>query len=83
MSHLNNEQAVALLRKLGSDEKFHELFQKSPEAALAQLGLPPAFALCCTNVKLPPSATIRATELSLVRDLTAHSDLHVIGLNAS
>ncbi|MCB1576754.1 MAG: NHLP-related RiPP peptide [Xanthomonadales bacterium] len=37
---LSNEQAVALLRKLGSDDTFRALFESKPALALHKAGIP-------------------------------------------
>jgi putative modified peptide len=39
-STLTKEQAVALLRKLGSDDSFRELFQAKPAKAMLEIGIP-------------------------------------------
>lgn len=83
MAILNREQAVKLLRTLANDAGFYARFQASPADALQELGLPAAFAKCCAGVKLPPPHVLKASEAALVADLTSHTDLHVIGLNAS
>ncbi|HMM68840.1 MAG TPA: NHLP-related RiPP peptide [Dokdonella sp.] len=38
---LTNDQAVALLRKLGTDDAFRSLFEAKPAMALHQAGIPP------------------------------------------
>jgi len=82
MAHLNSDQALQLVRRLSSDPDFHQRFQKSPKDALDEMNLPSAFALCCSNIKLPHPDVLRSSEQALVNDMSAHADLHVIGLNA-
>ena len=82
MSHLNAEQALQLVRRLANDSDFHKRFQKSPQDALQEMGLPSAFAACCSGINLPDANTLQRSEAALVSDLSSRTSQTVIGLNA-
>ena len=75
---------ASLLDKLGSDDKFRDLFQKNPAAALKQVGAaePEACAACMTVTKLASKDAIKASSKALTAQLTKTLMLQPITLNA-
>lgn len=89
---LPGDQAAALLKKLGSDDAFRDLFSKDPRQALAQIGhAPAADAKATTGIweslkvnKLADKATIEKSYAQIHRDLTqAKSTASPISLDLS
>jgi putative modified peptide len=89
---LPGDQAAALLKKLGSDDGFRDLFATDPRQALAQIGHAPAADANVTSgiweslkvSKLADKATIEKSYAQLHRDLTqAKSTATPISLDLS
>ncbi len=64
-SRLDEKHALALLRRLASDDAFRRQFQKKPAKALAELGVPlrtivDLDARCLGKCRLASKATLRA-----------------------
>lgn len=64
-STLSNEQAVALLRKLGTDDEFRARFEDKPALALTEIGLTAdevirLNARCLTPIRLAEKAELLA-----------------------
>jgi putative modified peptide len=76
---------ASLLDKLGSDDKFRDLFQKNPAAALKQVGAPEpeACALCLSVKKLASKDTIKASSKALTAQLAGTLNLTPVTLNAN
>ena len=77
-----------LLDKLSSDDDFRSLFEKSPAAALAELGYQPAdeaqsAALCLAVTSLASKEQIRASRAELHTALSARLPKGGFGLQAS
>ena len=87
---LSEEIVDALLKKLGSDDAFRDLFQENPRKALASLGHQAALKasdadegiwMCMTTSKLANKEAIRASHDELRKQLlTSQAGQHPITL---
>ncbi len=89
---LSEEMVDALLKKLGSDDAFRDLFQKNPRKALASLGHQAALKandtdegiwMCMSTSALASKEAIRASHDELRKQLlTSTAFYNVINLQA-
>ena len=89
---LSEEIVDSLLKKLGSDDAFRDLFQKNPRMALASLGHQAALKasdteegiwMCMSASALASKEAIQASHVELRKQLLAsQAEFHIVNLQA-
>jgi len=75
-STLTRDQAIALLRRLGTDDTFRTLFETKPAKALAEAGVPSDTITGLKASCLIPIKLAAKEELSAIVEKLQDADLH-------